>query len=195
MRSLPCSPPIGCRAAMLPAPWRRPPHRSSPCSRRRRQWVSASCSSLRRRTSSWRRRAVSAPRSCSAAMPVPGFVYNPMMLAVEGTVIGFVIAVPVGPSAALCIRRSISIGAVAGYLTGLGAALGDAVFGAVAAFGLSYVEQFVAQNEAWLRGIGGPGLGGRGGAHTPPPAPAGGGAGAGRHRPRGAPPLYLAAAS
>jgi threonine/homoserine/homoserine lactone efflux protein len=70
-------------------------------------------------------------------------------------VIGCVIAVPVGPAAALCIRRSISIGAVAGYLTGLGAALGDAVFGAVAAFGLSFVEQFVAQNEAWLRGIGG----------------------------------------
>jgi len=88
-------------------------------------------------------------------MAVPGFVFNPMMLAVEGTVIGFVIAVPVGPAAALCIRRSISIGAVAGYLTGVGAALGDAVFGAVAAFGLSFVEQFVAQNEAWLRGIGG----------------------------------------
>ena len=88
-------------------------------------------------------------------MAVPGFVFNPMMLAVEGTVIGFVIAVPVGPAAALCIRRSITIGAVAGYLTGLGAALGDAVFGAVAAFGLSFVEQFVAQNEAWLRGIGG----------------------------------------
>jgi len=88
-------------------------------------------------------------------MTVPGFVFNPVMLAVEGAIIGFVIAVPVGPAAALCIRRSISIGAVAGYLTGLGAALGDAVFGAVAAFGLSFVEQFVAQNEAWLRGIGG----------------------------------------
>jgi threonine/homoserine/homoserine lactone efflux protein len=88
-------------------------------------------------------------------MTVPGFVFNPMMLAIEGTAIGFVIAVPVGPAAALCIRRSISIGAVAGYLTGLGAALGDAVFGAAAAFGLSFVEQFVAQNEAWLRGIGG----------------------------------------
>ena len=69
-------------------------------------------------------------------MAVPGFVFNPMMLAVEGTVIGFVIAVPVGPAAALCIRRSITVGAVAGYLTGIGAALGDAVFGAVAAFGL-----------------------------------------------------------
>ena len=40
-------------------------------------------------------------------------------------------------------------------MTGLGAALGDAVFGAVAAFGLSFVESFVARHEAWLRGIGG----------------------------------------
>jgi threonine/homoserine/homoserine lactone efflux protein len=88
-------------------------------------------------------------------MAIPGFAFNPVMLAVEGTAIGFVIAVPVGPAAALCIRRSISIGAVAGYLTGLGAALGDSVFGAVAAFGLSFVEQFVEQHEAWLRGLGG----------------------------------------
>jgi len=88
-------------------------------------------------------------------MAIPGFAFNPVTLAVEGTVIGFVIAVPVGPAAALCIRRSISIGAVAGYLTGLGAALGDSVFGGVAALGLSFVEQFVEQHEAWLRGLGG----------------------------------------
>jgi threonine/homoserine/homoserine lactone efflux protein len=88
-------------------------------------------------------------------MHVPGFNYNPIMLAVEGAVIGFLIAVPVGPAAALCIRRSITVGAVAGYLTGLGAALGDAVFGAVAAFGLTFVEQFVERHEGWLRGIGG----------------------------------------
>jgi len=88
-------------------------------------------------------------------MNVPGFVFDPLSLAIEGGVIGFVIAVPVGPAAALCIRRSITVGAVAGYLTGLGAALGDSVFGAVAAFGLSFVEEFVAHHEAWLRGIGG----------------------------------------
>ena len=33
-------------------------------------------------------------------MHVPGFNYNPIMLAIEGAVIGFVIAVPVGPAAA-----------------------------------------------------------------------------------------------
>lgn len=88
-------------------------------------------------------------------MHVPGFAYNPIVLLVEGAIIGFLIALPVGPAAALCIRRSITVGAVAGYMTGLGAALGDAVFGGVAAFGLSFVESFVARNEAWLRGIGG----------------------------------------
>ena len=88
-------------------------------------------------------------------MNVPGFVFNPIALAIEGAAIGFVIAVPVGPAAALCIRRSITVGAMAGYMTGIGAALGDAVFGAVAAFGLSFVEQFVFEREAWLLGIGG----------------------------------------
>jgi threonine/homoserine/homoserine lactone efflux protein len=91
-------------------------------------------------------------------MHVPGFVFNPITLAIEGTLIGFFIAVPVGPAAALCIRRSITVGAVAGYMTGIGAALGDAVFGAVAAFGLSFVEEFVVRREAWLLGIGGTGL-------------------------------------
>ncbi|WP_421996306.1 LysE family translocator [Reyranella sp.] len=91
-------------------------------------------------------------------MTVPGFIFNPIMIAIEGAAIGFLIAVPVGPAAVLCIRRSITVGAMAGYMTGIGAALGDAVFGAVAAFGLSIVEQFVAEREAWLLGIGGIGL-------------------------------------
>jgi threonine/homoserine/homoserine lactone efflux protein len=91
-------------------------------------------------------------------MNVPGFHFNPIALAIEGAAIGFLIAVPVGPAAVLCLRRSITVGAVAGYMTGIGAALGDAVFGAVAAFGLSIVEQFVIEREKWLLGIGGIGL-------------------------------------
>src|SRR5690349_22107551 len=91
-------------------------------------------------------------------MQGPGLQFNPIALAIEGAAIGFLIAVPVGPAAVLCIRRSITVGAVAGYMTGVGAALGDAVFGAVAAFGLSIVEQFVIEREKWLLGIGGIGL-------------------------------------
>src|SRR6266852_4074766 len=101
------------------------------------------------RAATSRRRATSRRKSYSHAMNVPGFVFNPIALAIEGAAIGFVIAVPVGPAAALCIRRTITVGAVAGYMTGIGAALGDAVFGAVAAFGLSFVEEFVIKREAW----------------------------------------------
>jgi threonine/homoserine/homoserine lactone efflux protein len=81
--------------------------------------------------------------------------FDQLRLAIEGAVIGFVIAVPVGPAAALCMRRAISAGALAGYFTGLGAALGDAVFGAVAAFGLTFVQEFVMVHQAALRGAGG----------------------------------------
>src|SRR5919198_1256890 len=59
-------------------------------------------------------------------MQVPGFQFNPITLAIEGAAIGFLIAVPVGPAAVLCIRRSITVGAVAGYMTGIGASLADA---------------------------------------------------------------------
>ena len=53
---------------------------------------------------------------------------EPIYLGIEGAVIGFLIALPIGPAGILCIQRAISHGAIAGYATGVGAALGDAVF-------------------------------------------------------------------
>ena len=86
-------------------------------------------------------------------MAFPGF--EPIYLGIEGAVIGFLIALPIGPAGILCIQRAISYGAIAGYATGIGAALGDAVFGGMAAFGLSYVAEFIARYEVWIRGVGG----------------------------------------
>lgn len=88
-------------------------------------------------------------------MSAASAAFDQLRLFIEGAVIGFVIAVPVGPAAALCMRRAIGVGALAGYFTGIGAALGDAVFGAIAAFGLTFVQEFVMVHEAWLRGAGG----------------------------------------
>lgn len=84
----------------------------------------------------------------------PGALH-PVALAIEGAIIGFLIALPVGPAAILCIRRTIAAGAFAGYATGLGAALGDVVFGAVAVFGLSFVAEFISRYEFWIRAFGG----------------------------------------
>jgi threonine/homoserine/homoserine lactone efflux protein len=86
---------------------------------------------------------------------VSGLGLEPLLLFIEGAIIGFLIAVPVGPAAILCVRRTISTSIVAGVVTGIGASLGDTLFGAAAAFGLTFVNDFIVRNEAWIRGIGG----------------------------------------
>ena len=73
----------------------------------------------------------------------------------EGIVIGFAIAAPVGPIGVLCIRRTLAEGRVSGLVSGLGAATADALYGAVAALGLTFVAEFLMGGQAWLRLVGG----------------------------------------
>ena len=76
-------------------------------------------------------------------------------LFLEGMIIGFAIAAPVGPIGVLCIRRTLAEGRLSGLVSGLGAATADAVYGAVAALGLTFVTEFLIGGEAWLRLVGG----------------------------------------
>jgi len=76
-------------------------------------------------------------------------------LFLEGIVIGFAIAAPVGPIGVLCIRRTLAEGRVSGLVSGLGAATADALYGAVAALGLIFVAEFLMGGQAWLRLVGG----------------------------------------
>jgi threonine/homoserine/homoserine lactone efflux protein len=76
-------------------------------------------------------------------------------LFLEGIVIGFAIAAPVGPIGVLCIRRTLAEGRVSGLVSGLGAATADALYGAVAALGLTFVAEFLIGGESWLRLVGG----------------------------------------
>src|SRR5205085_8581760 len=73
----------------------------------------------------------------------------------KGLVLGFAIAAPVGPIGVLCIRRSLAEGQAAGLATGLGAATADALYGCVAAFGLTVISSFLVQQRFWLGLIGG----------------------------------------
>ena len=73
----------------------------------------------------------------------------------RGLIIGFSIAAPVGPIGALCIRRSLAEGRLVGLLTGLGAATADAVYGAIAAFGLTAVSGALVSYRTWLGLVGG----------------------------------------
>lgn len=73
----------------------------------------------------------------------------------KGLVMGFCIAAPVGPIGLLCIRRSAVDGRTAGFITGLGAATADAVYGLVAALGLSAVTHFLIDHRASIQAFGG----------------------------------------
>lgn len=76
-------------------------------------------------------------------------------LFIKGIVIGLVIAAPVGPIGFLCISRTLEYGTVIGLATGLGAAAADAVYGAVAAFGLMQVAVALSEQDTLLRVGGG----------------------------------------
>ncbi|KAB8140127.1 LysE family translocator [Chloroflexia bacterium SDU3-3] len=78
-----------------------------------------------------------------------------MNLLLQGLLIGFSIAAPVGPIGVLCIRRTLADGRTVGLATGLGAASADAVFGSVAAFGLAIISGFLMQQQTWIKLLGG----------------------------------------
>ena len=74
---------------------------------------------------------------------------------IKGLIIGFSIAAPVGPIGVLCIRRTLAEGFLPGLTAGLGAATADAVYGAIAAFGLSAITSFLVGHRLALGIIGG----------------------------------------
>ena len=76
-------------------------------------------------------------------------------LFIKGFIIGFSIAAPVGPIGILCIQRTLSEGNLQGLVTGLGAATADALYGFIAAFGLTLISNFLVDQSLWFRLIGG----------------------------------------
>ena len=74
---------------------------------------------------------------------------------IRGLVLGVSIAAPVGPMGLLCMRRTLAGGFAAGLISGLGVATADALYGALAAFGLTLVTSLLLGQQVWLRIVGG----------------------------------------
>lgn len=70
-------------------------------------------------------------------------------------VIGFSIAAPVGPIGVLCMRRTLTYGRLIGWLSGLGAASADAVYGMIAALGMGFVITLLTEQMLYLQILGG----------------------------------------
>ncbi len=74
---------------------------------------------------------------------------------IQGIIIGFSLAAPVGPIGILCIRRTLAHGYWRGMLIGLAGATADIVYAFAGAFGVSLIFDFIAGHQYLLRVGGG----------------------------------------
>jgi threonine/homoserine/homoserine lactone efflux protein len=78
-----------------------------------------------------------------------------IILFLKGVVVGLSMAVPVGPIGILCISRTLLEGRLSGFVSALGLATADVVFGCIAGFGLTFISDFLISQQVWFRLIGG----------------------------------------
>ena len=78
-----------------------------------------------------------------------------LVLIFAGVIMGLIAAVPIGPVNLICIRRTFAFGPLNGFVSGLGAALGDGVFAAITFFGLTWIAQLIQSYDPIIEVIGG----------------------------------------
>nr|WP_063867896.1 hypothetical protein [Paenibacillus sp. Soil766] len=77
-----------------------------------------------------------------------------MIPLLKGLLLGFSIGAPVGPIGILCMRRTLTLGRLHGFLSGLGAATADAIYGFIAGFGLTLITSFLLAQKVILQLVG-----------------------------------------
>lgn len=78
-----------------------------------------------------------------------------LLLIISGAVLGFFAAIPIGPVNLICIRRTLHFGTYYGFMSGLGAALGDCMFASITAFGFTALAQLIVGYSVALQLCGG----------------------------------------
>jgi threonine/homoserine/homoserine lactone efflux protein len=74
---------------------------------------------------------------------------------VKGFFIGFMVAAPLGPIGIIALQRTISKGYLSGLFSGLGISTADAIYGSIAAFGVTALSSLLLAQQSWLRLLGG----------------------------------------
>ncbi len=87
--------------------------------------------------------------------PTPMHPYLSSLAFFHAMIAGLALAAPVGPVGLVCIRRSLSRGMMAGFLSGMGAAVADALYAGVAAFGVTVISGALHRYAGLLEIVGG----------------------------------------
>ncbi len=69
----------------------------------------------------------------------------------NGMLAGAIASIPLGPIGVLIIQRTLSRGKFAGLLSGVGAAFSDTLYAVIAAFSLSFIIDFVREQQNYLQ--------------------------------------------
>lgn len=77
-----------------------------------------------------------------------------LMITFHGLLIGILISAPMGPIGVLVIQRTLDKGRRPALYTGFGAALSDLTYCLLTGLGLSFIHDFIVQNQAILQIIG-----------------------------------------
>lgn len=73
----------------------------------------------------------------------------------RGLAIGILISAPMGPIGMLCIQRTLNKGRWPAFYTGIGAAISDIIYCLLVGLGISFITDFVEQNQILLQLLGG----------------------------------------
>ena len=74
---------------------------------------------------------------------------------VKGFLVGLGASIPLGPMGVMCVQKTLCKGRNSGFITGLGAAITDTIFAALAILGLAYIQSFIEEYERGVLLVGG----------------------------------------
>lgn len=81
-------------------------------------------------------------------------VENVFAMIWRGMAIGILISAPMGPVGILCIQRTLNRGRLTGLYTGIGASISDLLYCLLTGFGLSFIEEFLRENQSVIQIVG-----------------------------------------
>ncbi len=74
---------------------------------------------------------------------------------IKGLIIGFVICAPMGPIGLFCVRKTLIDGRLAGFASVLGASTVDALYCAIAGLGVTFISNFLTNEQDLIKLAGG----------------------------------------
>jgi threonine/homoserine/homoserine lactone efflux protein len=78
-----------------------------------------------------------------------------LIFIIKGLIIGISVSAPVGPVGILCMQKTINKGFSSGFVAGAGAAAADIIYAVIAGFSLTFISDFLIDNQIYIRIIGG----------------------------------------